>query len=294
MRRIHADLLLLLTAAIWGVAFVFQKSAMDHIGPTAFIAARSFLAALVLLPVVVYEARRTGTGLSPGVWRIGLFGGLAFFVAAVLQQVGLVTASVSNTGFLTGLYVVITPFIVWAWHREPPAVLIWSAAALSFVGTWLLGGGTFDGFNRGDLLVAVGAVFWAVHLLVTSESGQYSRPITFTAIQFLVVGILGTIAALATEDTNISGLVAAAPAIAYVGILSSALTFTLLAIAMKHAPTTEAAIIISLEAVFAAVAGALLLGERLGLIAIAGAGVILTAIVLVQLATPSPAEKLAP
>ncbi len=290
MRRIHADLLLLLTAAIWGFAFVFQKSAMEHIGPNAFIAARSFIAACVLAPIAIFEARRVEGPVAIGFWRVGVYGGIAFFAGAVLQQVGLVTATVSNTGFLTGLYVVITPFIVWAWHSERPTGLIWLAAAISFFGTWLLGGGTLNGFNEGDMFVAVGAIFWAVHLLIVSASGHHNRPIAFTALQFAVVGILGLTASVLTETTSLSGLIAAGPAIAYVGVLSSALTFSLLAIAMRYAPTTEAAIIISLEAVFAAIAGALLLNERLEFIGVCGAGLILAAILLVQLATPVPAK----
>jgi drug/metabolite transporter (DMT)-like permease len=288
VRRLHADLLLLLTAAIWGLAFVFQKSAMHHIGPYTFIAARGLLAALALAPFAWYEARNhVGTPTTDGFARIGLLAGAAFFVGAVLQQIGLITATVSNTGFLTGLYVVITPFVVWAWQRRQPSALIWGAVALSFVGTWLLGGGSLAGFSGGDGLVAVCAVFWAVHLVIVSQSTSFNRPIAFTAVQFAVVGILGLAASLVLETTTAEGLRAALPAIAYVGLLSSALTFTLLAIAMKHAPASEAAIIISLEAVFAAIAGGLLLGETLGWIAVFGAGLIMAAIMTVQLATAS-------
>ena len=287
MRRIHADLLLLLAAAIWGLAFVFQKSAMEHIGPNAFIAARGLLAAFALLPFALVEARRAGGEPAPGLIRIAGAGGLIFFLGAVFQQVGLITATVSNTGFLTGLYVIFTPFVVWGWKRRQPTPLIWLAVALSFAGTWLLGGGTLAGFNGGDGIVAICAVFWALHLVVVSASARFNRPVAFTALQFAVVGTLGLIASLASETTTRAGLVAAAPAIAYVGVLSSALTFTLLAIAMKYAPTAEAAIIVSLESVFAAIAGAWVLGERLSLIGIVGAGLILAAIILVQLATSS-------
>lgn len=286
MRRIHADLMLLLAAAIWGLAFVFQKAAMDHIGPNAFIAARGALAAATLLPFALAEGRRAERPAPAGLWRIGLLGGVAFFCGAIFQQIGLLTATVSNTGFLTGLYVIATPFVAWLWVRQRPTP-VWAAVALSFAGTWLLGGGTLDGFNRGDAAVAVSALFWAIHLTVVGASSRHDRPVTFTAVQFAVVGLLGLLASLATETTTGAGLVGALPAIAYVGILSSALTFTLLAVAMKHTTTAEATIIVSLEAVAAAIAGAVMLGERLSIAGMIGAGFILVAIVLVQLKAQS-------
>ncbi len=284
MRRIHADLMLLLAAAIWGVAFVFQKSAMDHIGPNAFIAARGFLAALTLVPFAINEARRTATPPPIKLMQIAGIAGIAFFLGALFQQFGLQTATVSNTGFLTGLYVVITPFIAWGWIGQRPRPVVWAAVGLSFVGTWLLGGGTLDGFNRGDGFVAICALYWAVHITIVGYTSRYNRPVLFTAIQFAVVGLLGLFGALVTETTTMSGLIAALPSIAFVGVLSSALTFTLLAMAMKHTTTAEATIIVSLETVIAAIAGALMLGERLSWPAIAGAALILVAIILVQLA----------
>lgn len=284
MRRIHADLMLLLAAAVWGVAFVFQKSAMDHIGPNTFIAARGFLAALTLLPFALHESRRAASPAPLKLTQIAVIAGIAFFLGALFQQLGLQTATVSNTGFLTGLYVIITPFIAWGWIGQRPTGVVWAAVALSFVGTWLLGGGTLDGFNRGDGFVAICALYWAVHITIVGYSSRYNRPVLFTAIQFAVVGLLGLFASLVTETTTLSGLRAAVPSIAFVGILSSALTFTLLAVAMKHTTTAEATIIVSLETVIAALAGALMLGERLSWPAMIGAALILAAIILVQLA----------
>ncbi len=206
MRRIHADLMLLLAAAIWGVAFVFQKSAMDHIGPNAFIAARGFLAALTLVPFAIHEARRTATPPPIKLMQIAGIAGIAFFLGALFQQLGLQTATVSNTGFLTGLYVIITPFIAWGWIGQRPTLVVWAAVALSFVGTWLLGGGTLDGFNRGDGFVAICALYWAIHITIVGYSSRYNRPVLFTAIQFAVVGLLGLFGALVTETTTMSGL----------------------------------------------------------------------------------------
>lgn len=295
MRRSHADLMLLLAAVIWGVAFVFQKTAMEHIGPNAFIAARGFLAMATLLPFAIREGRSRRQPVPAGLLRVGVLGGVAFFLGAVFQQYGLLTATVSNTGFLTGLYVILTPFAAWIWLRQRPTAGVWLAVALSFAGIWLLGGGTVGGFNGGDGLVAICALFWAVHVTVVGASSRFDRPLIFTAVQFAVVGCLGLLAALATETTTLQGLLAALPSIAFVGILSSALTFTLLALAMKRASPVEATIIVSIEAVIAAMAGALMLGEQLSWLSWLGAILILAAIVVVQLAAPAvkmPAKEM--
>jgi len=124
MTRIRADLLLFACAAIWGFAFLFQKSAMDHIGPFTFVGTRALLAAMVLAPLAYIEHRRSIVPVTASYLWTGLFAGLAFVTGAVLQQAGLITASVTNTAFLTALYVVITPFISFAFIRKPIAPLI--------------------------------------------------------------------------------------------------------------------------------------------------------------------------
>ena len=285
MTRLQADLLLVMSAAIWGIAFVFQKTAMDHVGPVTFVTCRSVVAALALWPVALLEARQAKAPADvTGVWRIGLIAGVAFFVAGVLQQKGIVTATVSNSGFLTALYVVIVPLLAWAWHRKSPSPAVWPAVTMSFAGTWLLGGGTIGGLSQGDLLVALSALFWAVHVIIVGVSGRYARPVALTAIQFSAVGVLGAICALILEPPSLAAIRGAAVEIAYVGILSSALSFTLLAIALRHTPPSEAAVLVSLETVFAVIAGGLALDERLSLVGWIGAALIFSATLAVQLA----------
>ena len=284
MRRIHADLLLVLAAVVWGVAFVFQKTAMDHIGPLLFVAARSTVAVLALAPLAYREGRRAPDQTARGLVSIAMLGGATFFTGAAIQQAGIITATATNAGFLTALYVVITPFLVWVALRRAPTAVIWPAVAMSFIGVWLLGGGTIASFARGDLLIALSAFFWAAHVVVVSQAARHARPITFSAIQFAVVAVLGSVGAVLFEPISLTALAAAWREIAYVGLLSSALTFTLLAVAMRHTPPTEAAIIVSSETLFAALAAYLLLGERLSLVAWCGAGLILGAVLLVQTA----------
>jgi drug/metabolite transporter (DMT)-like permease len=282
MRRIHADLLLVFAAVVWGVAFVFQKTAMDHIGPSLFVAARSTVAVLALAPLALREHRRAPDQFPPELLSIAVLGGGIFFLGAITQQAGIITASVTNTGFLTALYVVFTPFLVWLFMRRQPAWIVWPAVAMSFVGMWLLGGGTMGGFARGDLLVAISAVFWAAHVVIVAQATRHARPVAFSAIQFAMVALLGTIGAILFEPISLAALASAWREIAYVGVLSSALTFTLLAIALKHTPPTEATIIVSSETLFAALAAYIVLGERLSLVGWCGAGLILGAVLLVQ------------
>jgi drug/metabolite transporter (DMT)-like permease len=283
MTRLHADLLLVLAAVVWGIAFVFQKTAMNHVGPFLFIAARATVAAIALAPLALRESQARGAWLPRGLLSIAAVGGIAFFIGAAFQQIGIVTSTATNAGFLTALYVVITPFIVWVILRRAPAWIVWPAVAMSFTGTWLLGGGTLAAFARGDLLITVSAFFWAAHVVIVSQATRHARPVTFSAIQFAVVAVFGLGTAMLFETISLDGLMAAWQEIAFVGLLSSALTFTLLAIAMKHTPPTEAAIIVSSETLFAALAAYLLLGERLSLLGWCGAGLILSAVLLVQI-----------
>lgn len=277
--------MLLAIAAIWGLAFVFQKTAMDHIGPYTFLAMRAAIAAIILAPIAYFwEFSGRADRPAPGFWLIAGAGGLSFFIGGILQQIGLVTATVTNTGFLTGLYVVITPLLMWLVLSRPPQTLIWVAVALAFVGTWFLGGGTVGGFSIGDWLVVASSFFWATHMLVIEHSGRHARPIGFTTIQFVVVALISGSIALGHEQTSLATLIAAAPEIAYVGVLSSALTFTLLAVAMRYTAAAEATIIVSTETVFAAIAGVILLGEHLLWIGWFGAALMFSATLIVQLA----------
>ena len=289
MRRIHADLLLVSAAVIWGFAFLFQKSAMAHVGPLQFVAARAVVASLALAPLALHEMRSGGVRWT-AVWPPATLAGLAFFAGAALQQGGLVTATVTNTGFLTALYVVVTPFIAWALLGRRPPALIWFAVALCFAGTWLLGGGTLAAFSRGDALVACSALFWALHVVLVGRAGALGRPVAFTMVQFVVVAGLGMVLAPVFEDVAVAKLADAWVEIAYVGLLSSALTFTMFSIALRYTTPTEATIIVSTETLFAAFGAWLVLGERLPLVGWGGAGLILMATMLVQMAPARSAE----
>lgn len=285
MNRLRADLLLLLAAMVWGLAFVFQKTAMASLGPYGFIMARASVATMALTPLAAYEYMRVRgerSVLPNGLLRAAVVAGLAFVTAAALQQFGLQTASASNGGFLTALYVVLTPPLAWLLRGSRPSPVIVPAVVMSAVGTWMLGGGAFSALSGGDWLIAGCAVFWALHVILSESGSSFDRPITFTCLQFLVVALVAALCAFVFESVTLDALWAASGEILYVGLLSSALTFTILTAALKYAPASEAAVIISTESLFAALSGALLLGEKLTPLAWAGAVLIMAATALVQ------------
>jgi drug/metabolite transporter (DMT)-like permease len=283
MTRIKADLLLLVAALIWGVAFYFQKSAMAHIGPMLFLALRSLIATVALTPFAIRE-KPAPSSVKGDIRPIAAIGGLVFLVAASLQQIGLVTATVINTGFFTSLYVVATPLVTWLLLRKTPAPSVWIGAIVAFCGAWALGGGTIGGLSSGDWLILVAAFLWGAQIVVTDLAGKYGRPVAFTCLQFAFVAVCAGAFAIALEPVSLTSIMAAWKSLLFVGLLSSALTYAIFAIALRHTTASEAAILISLDTIFAAAAGYFLLGERLNPIGWFGAAMMFAAVLIVQLA----------
>ncbi len=284
MNRLRADLLLLLTAFIWGTAFIAQKDANQSMGPITFVGTRFLLSALALIPLVMYEARRQTAPLSRLDWLQGLLVGLCLYAGASLQQVGLVTTSATNAGFLTALYVVLVPFVLWGFTRERPRSLVLVACAVSIFGAWLL---TETGQARhwtfGDVLVVLADFAWALAIVVIGLFLQRThRPLFLSCMQYSVTAVLGLASGLACEPFSAAGVGTALPAILYAGLLSGGVAYTLQIVAQKHTPPAEAALIMSLESVFAALAGAVMLSERLTLPAAVGCGLILLGVVIVE------------
>lgn len=279
-QRRAADLCVLLAAIIWGVAFYFQKTAMSHIGPLLFIGFRGCIAAVALLPLAIIEQKKSAQPLKD-LLPIAALGGLVFFIAGSIQQYGLISATVTNTGFLTALYVVFTPFLYWFIKRQQPTQVTWIAVCLAFVGVWGLSGGSLKSLSQGDLLVGLSSIFWALLLITTGESSKWKRPLTYTCIQFFVVGSLGIFLASIFEIIDIQAIKQSAVSIVYVGLLSTAFTFALMALALKHIPAPRASVLLSTETLFAAAAGYIMLGERLPLIGWVGAALILMAVLAI-------------
>lgn len=285
MSRIQANLLLLVAGSIWGMGFVAQSTAMQAIGPFWFVGLRFVLATLAILPLALLETRRSA---SPKLDRRNLTGfafvGVLLFAGMITQQIGLVTTSVTNSGFLTGLYVVMVPLFAVLLFRHLPHPAIWPGAALALGGIGLLSGGRLDTLTEGDWLTILCAAFWAVQVLFTGiYAARSGRPVTLAVTQFGVCAAIALAAAGLLEPFDLRSVRQALPEILFAGIVSGGIAFTLQVIAQRYTTAPQAAIFMSTEAVFAAIFGAVLLGERLPPSGFAGCALIFAAILIVEL-----------
>jgi len=280
----RADALMLVTAIIWGSGFVAQRVGMDHMGPFAFNGLRFALGALVLAPLIKYKRSRPDSDLK----RNKLFflgGGIAgcvLFIAATLQQIGLVYTTAGKAGFITGLYVIFVALMAWLGGYKPDAGS-WLGAALACAGLYFLSVTENLTFAPGDLWVLIGAIFWAAHVLILSWLAPKMDGLRLACTQFTVCSFLSLLAAVIFETNTLLGMKAALIPILYGGFMSVGAGYTLQVIAQKDAPPVHAAIILSLEAVFGAVAGWLILDEALSLRAFIGCALMLTGILTAQL-----------
>ena len=279
--RRNANLMLLLAAAIWGFAFVAQRVGMRHVGPMTFNGIRFLLGAAVLVPFIVARRRR-GIGWSPGLGRAGLVAGLLIFGGATLQQWGLVWTTAGKAGFITSLYVVFTPLLGLLFGQRT-AGAAWLGAIMAAVGLYLLSATGLASLAPGDGLVLLSALCWAGHVLWVGHNAQRIDPLQLAVVQFLVCAALSLTGAVALEDLALAPIRAAAPAILYAGLLSVGAAYTLQVIAQRHARPAPAAVILSLESVFAAFGGWLLLGEVLALRGLIGCGLMLAGVMFSQL-----------
>ncbi|MGD9545005.1 MAG: DMT family transporter [Methylocystis sp.] len=283
MSRIRADLLLVLAAFIWGAAFIAQKNIGDLVGPISFVGIRFLLSCAALAPLALYEQGRSASPLNRGdLALVGLIG-LCVFVAAALQQTGLATTTATNGGFLTALYVVLVPVFVFAQTGVRPRQIVLVAAVVSIVGAWLLTDGALQSWTSGDALVLIADIAWAAGISLTPTFlRRADRPYFLAFAQFGVIGALGAILGFAFEPISQEGVVSAMPSILYAGLCSGGVAFTIQIVALKYTPAAEAALIMSLESVFAALSGVILLDERLTGAAITGGVLILISVVLVE------------
>jgi drug/metabolite transporter (DMT)-like permease len=264
---------------------------MDHLGPLTFTGLRFLIAAAVVLPFALAEGKRArkrgGAGgvLTRGHYARFMLLGVVFFFGITVQQYGLLSTSVTNAGFLTAIYVVMTPIIAYLAFAERPHPVVWPASLTTLGGIWLLGGGSLASLGAGDLLMVVCAVFWAMHVcLIGRFAADSGRPFALSSCQFAVVGVIGLLPGLILEPVSLATLAGAAPELLYTGVISGGIGFTLQAVGQRWTRSADAAILLSSEALFAAVFAALLLGERLTPAGLTGCLLIFAAILAVQLA----------
>ena len=283
---LRADLLMLLTAVIWGSAFIAQRLGMDSIGPFLYTGLRFALASVVLLPLILFLERRVEQrkpeSFNRGLLLGGLIMGLALTLGMNLQQVGLLFTSVTNSGFITGLYVIIVPLLgLCLGHKT--GLGIWLGAGLAVVGMFLLSVGDSFQVASGDWLQLAGAFVWGAHVLLVGHFASRHDPLQLAMIQFAVCALISLLLALLFEPIQLTAIIAALPALLYGGLFGVCVGFTLQVVAQKDAIASHAAIILSLEAVFAAIFGALLLGESLSLKGYFGCALMFAGMLLAQL-----------
>jgi drug/metabolite transporter (DMT)-like permease len=283
---LRADLLMLLTAVIWGSVFIAQRLGMEHIGPLLYTGLRFVLATAVLVPLILLLERRVQQKkpepLNPGLLRGGVIMGLALTLGMNLQQIGLLFTSVTNSGFITGLYVIIVPLLgLFIGHKT--RLGIWLGAGLAVAGMFLLSVGENFQVASGDWLQLAGAFVWGAHVLLVGHFASRHDPLQLALVQFAVCALISLLLALLFEPFDLLAIQAALPAILYGGLLGVAVGFTLQVVAQKDAIASHAAIIFSLEAVFAALFGAWLLGEELSMRGYFGCALMLAGMLLAQL-----------
>lgn len=264
--QLKGSIQLLLATLIWGCAFVAQSVGMDHLGPMSFQGIRSALAVLALLPVILLMDRDPGAYIrrwqDRRLWKTGILCGLALFVAQGLQQVGLQYTEPGKAGFITAMYIVLVPVLGLFLGRRC-SVGVWASVALAVAGLYLLSCVGVTRVNTGDILILGAAAAFAVQILLIDNLAQRLDGLRLNCIQFLVVTVLSALTAALTETPTWDGVLACALPLLYTGVLSSGMAFTLQILGQQHLPPEPASLIMSLESVFAVLAGWVLLGQTL-------------------------------
>lgn len=274
--RAKADLTLLVVAVLWGSAFAAQRVAGQFGSVFFFNAARFLLAAFLILPF----AFRTKP--IPGQWLWMAIAGAVLFAASAVQQIGLMTTGAANAGFLTSLYVVLVPLILTAGWKQRPHAPQAIAVLIAGVGAFFLSASGRLEVHAGDIWELAGAALWAMHVVLLGKFAAPYEAKSFSAGQLIVCGALNLVWAFAFERPSVPPPAPVIGAILYTAIVSLGLGYTLQIWGQKHTPPTDAALILSLESIFAAASGWILLGERLAAPQILGGALILAAVALSQ------------
>lgn len=281
---------LLLTAFIWGVAFVAQSVGMDYIGPFTFNCVRSIIGGLVLIPLVVIlrkknradktaeEAKEYKKNTVIG----GICCGICLCVASNFQQFGIMHTTVSKAGFITALYIIIVP-ILGIFMKKRVAPIVWVSSVIAVIGFYLLSISGRVSINKGDILVLICAVLFSVHILVIDYFSPKGEGVTISCIQFFTSGILCGIMMFLFENPQIKDILAAYLPILYAGVMSCGVAYTLQIVGQKNMDPTVASLILSLESVFSALAGWLILGQGLSGKELIGCSLVFVAVLLAQM-----------
>ncbi len=286
----RADILLMITAAIWGFAFVAQRVGMEYVGPFTFNGVRFGLGSLSLIPLIWYLRERNNgkdrwRGTLPFATALGFsaLAGLILFAGASFQQVGIVYTTAGKAGFITGLYVILVPIIGYRWGQRASRGT-WVGAVLAVIGLYLLSvTGSFT-IAKGDLLVLISALFWAAHVLTIAWLSPRMNPIVLASIQFAVCSMLSMVTAFAIETVALDSILQGIIPILYGGLASVGIAYTLQVVAQRTAHPAHASIILTMEGAFAVLGGWLLLNEVLTMRALTGCALMMAGMVVSQIA----------
>ena len=285
----------LITTFIWGTAFIAQDTGMDNIGPLTFNSARFFVGFLFMLPVALIIERKK---IIPEInsnkklfFKYYMFMGVSLFLGTSLQQAALQYTNIANAAFFTIFYVPIVPILLFLFYKIKVHWSIWPSIAMCIIGVYLLSNFSDSQIMLGDALVILCSLFWALHIIFAGKfMKKFDLPIFYASLQSIFVFSLSIIAAYVFEEIDIQKILLEYSSILYAGILSGGVAFTLQMYAQKNIDEAPAAIIYSLEGVFAALAGWIILNQILNLDNIIGCFLILFAVILSQIA-PSAAKK---
>ena len=289
-QQIKSSLILLLTATIWGVAFVAQSVGMEYIGPFTFNAIRCVLGGLVLIPVILVLKKKKETGAEnqekedkKTLWAGGIACGVILCIASNLQQFGIMEASVGKSGFFTALYIVMIP-VIGIFIGKRPGIKLWFCVALAVVGMYLLcmKDGSFT-IERADIMLLLCALAFSFHILVVDYFSPKVDGVKMSCIQFFVCGVLSAVGMLFTETPDISNIQVAWLPLLYAGLLSCGVGYTLQIVGQKGINPVIASLIMSLESVISALAGWVILGQVLSPKEILGCVLMFVAIIITQI-----------
>lgn len=293
-KELKGTAMLLLTAFIWGIAFVAQSDGMNYVGPFTFNCVRMVIGGLVLIPCIFILERMKGSRTEKKVERTnkkymfigGILCGIALGAAAALQQIGIQYTTVGKAGFITAMYIIIVP-VLGIFFRRKAGVRVWISVIIAVAGLYLLCMSGSLKLGRGDLLVLLCALVFSVHILLIDYFSPKTDGVRMSCIQFLTAGLISAVPMLLFEKPAVSDITAAWLPILYAGVLSCGVAYTLQVIAQKDADPTVASLVLSLESVFSVLAGWVILGQVLSGREILGCVLMFAAIILAQLPSVS-------
>lgn len=289
-KKLYGSMCLMVGTFIWGSAFIAQSVGMDYIGPFTFQAIRCGLAVIFLLPVIfLFDRDKKSywkTWKNPRLWKTGLVCGVALFIASGLQQVGLVYTTAGKAGFITAMYIVFVPILGIVFRKRPPFTA-WISVALAVVGLYLLSCVGAARINQGDLLLMICAIAFAVQITLIDRLAGTLDGLRLNCIQSLVCSLLSALVMFFTETPDMGNIISCWLPLAYAGILSMGVAYSLQIIGQRHVEPTPASLIMSLESVFAAGFGWLLLHETMTPVELIGCALVFAAVILSQI----PAKK---